>query len=277
VLPLVPPGVPNSLSLPAQELPTKKRVLFVDEPPQLNVLTRSRALPRRETPIEETLPLTESPRPALPPERTAPLLPPDLKELFAKAYEVDKTPKSVLEALRKSLSRHPGITLAECEDRGGYLYYRDRLYVPDLPELHAELVRSYHESAIAGHMKRARTYEALSRDYYWPGMLTYVERWVSNCHTCTRITASREARQGVLRPLPIPERAWKDVSMDFITHLPMCEGYNAILVVVCRLTKMKHFIPCNDTCDAEEVARLYLKYIWKLHGLPTTVVSDRGP
>ena len=108
-------------------------------------------------------------------------------------------------------------------------------------------------------------------------MLTYVERWVSNCHTCTRITASREARQGVLRPLPIPERAWKDVSMDFITHLPKSEGYDAILVVVCRLTKMKHFIACNDTCDAEEVSRLYLKYIWKLHGLPTTVVSDRGP
>ena len=65
--------------------------------------------------------------------------------------------------------------------------------------------------------------------------------------------------------------------MDFITHLPKSEGYDAILVVVCRLTKMKHFIACNDTCDAEEVSRLYLKYIWKLHGLPTTVVSDRGP
>jgi hypothetical protein len=118
----------------------------------------------------------EPPRPILPPERTAPLLPPDIKELFAKGYEVDKTPKSVLEALEKQQSRHPRITLAECENRGGYLYYRDRLYVPDYPELHAKLVRSYHESAIAGHMKRARTYEVLSRDYYWPGMLTYVER-----------------------------------------------------------------------------------------------------
>jgi hypothetical protein len=277
VLPLTPPRTPDLLPLPAQETPTEKRVRFVEEPLQLNFLTRSQALSRPETLPRETLAPTEPPRPALPPERTAPLLPPDIKELFAKGYEVDETPKSVLEALRKSYSRHPGITLAECEDRGGYLYYRDRLYVPDYPELHAELVRSYHESAIAGHMKRARTYEVLSRDYYWPGMLTYVERWVSNCHTCTRITASREARQGVLRPLPIPERAWKDVSMDFITHLPKSEGYDAILVVVCRLTKMKHFIACNDTCDAEEVSHLYLKHIWKLHGLPTTVVSDRGP
>ena len=64
--------------------------------------------------------------------------------------------------------------------------------------------------------------------------------------------------------------------MDFITHLPKSEGYDAILVVVCRLTKMKHFIPCYDTYDTEEVSCLYLEHIWKLHGLLTTVVSDRG-
>lgn len=65
--------------------------------------------------------------------------------------------------------------------------------------------------------------------------------------------------------------------MDFITHLPTSEGRDAILVVVDRLTKMRHFIACNDTCDAEEVAKLYVENIWKLHGLPSTVISDRGP
>jgi hypothetical protein len=65
--------------------------------------------------------------------------------------------------------------------------------------------------------------------------------------------------------------------MDFITHLTPSQGYDAILVVVDRLTKMRHFIPCKSTCGAEEVARLYTRYIWKLHGLPTTVISDRGP
>jgi transposase InsO family protein len=65
--------------------------------------------------------------------------------------------------------------------------------------------------------------------------------------------------------------------MDFIVQLPNCQGYNAILVVVDRLTKMKHFIPCKTTCNAEEVARLFVRYVWKLHGLPRTIVSDRGP
>ena len=65
--------------------------------------------------------------------------------------------------------------------------------------------------------------------------------------------------------------------MDFITHLPESHRYNAIIVVVDWLTKMKHFIPCRGTCDTEEVARLFIKYVWKLHGLPKTIISDRGP
>ena len=65
--------------------------------------------------------------------------------------------------------------------------------------------------------------------------------------------------------------------MDFVVHLPKSDSYDAILVVVCRLTKMKHFIACRDTCGADEVARLYLNNVWKLHGLPRTVISDRGP
>ena len=183
-------------------------------------------------------------RTILPPERTVPLLPPSIKDLVTDNYQTDPELLSILKALRTRQSRHNKITLSECVEHNGYLYYRDRLYVPHCPELHAELLRMYHESSVAGHMGRARTYEALSREYYWPGMLDYVERWIRNCHTCRRITSSREAKQGVLKPLPIPERAWQDLSMDFITHLPESSGYDAILVVVDRLTKMKHFIPC---------------------------------
>lgn len=65
--------------------------------------------------------------------------------------------------------------------------------------------------------------------------------------------------------------------MDFVTHLPVSRGYDAIMVIVDRLTKMRHFIPCKGTCDSEEAARLFIKYAWKLHGLLITIVSDRGP
>jgi hypothetical protein len=76
--------------------------------------------------------------------------------------------------------------------------------------------------------------------------------------------------------MPIPDGAWRHISMDFIVGLPWSNGYNAILVVVCRLTKMRHFIPCRDTCTAEQLADLYARHIFRIHGMPKTVVSDRG-
>ena len=63
---------------------------------------------------------------------------------------------------------------------------------------------------------------------------------------------------------------------DFITGLPWSNGFNALLVVVCRLTKMRHFISCWDTCTAEQLAELYACHIFRLHGLPKTIISDRG-
>ncbi|KAG0158110.1 hypothetical protein PDIDSM_5623 [Penicillium digitatum] len=202
-------------------------------------------------------------------ENNLPEPPSTIKDLLLEAYNQDKVVQSILEALDKNASRHPEITLADCERRGNYLYYRNRLYVPDNDELKAEILRLCHDKPTVGHPGRSKTYELL--------VYQYVSDWTKNCHTCRRITPAREVRQGILRQLPVPERAWQDISMDFITHLPLSYGYDAILVVVDRLTKMKHFIHCKGTCNAEEVARLYTRHVWKLHGLPNTVVSDRGP
>jgi transposase InsO family protein len=204
-------------------------------------------------------------------------LPLDVEPLMKSAYETDPNVESILKALDRGATRHPDITLADCERRGKYLYYKGKLYIPNHEQLRAELIRQCHDKPAAGHPGRDKNYELLSREYYWPGMFRSVAQWTRNCHTCSRINPSREARQGVLRPLPVPDRPWRDISMDFITHLTPSQGYDAILVVVDRLTKMRHFIPCKSTCGAEEVARLYTRYIWKLHGLPTTVISDRGP
>src|SRR5258706_6197675 len=103
-----------------------------------------------------------------------------------------------------------------------------------------------------------------------------VNRYIKNCHTCQRSRTSRHAPYGTLRPLPIPQSAWQDISMDFVTGLPWSKGKNAILVVVCRLTKMRHLIACWATITAEELACLYTKYVARIHGLPQSIVSDRG-
>jgi transposase InsO family protein len=210
-------------------------------------------------------------------DATSPEPPIAIKELFIAACQNDSLLQSILTALDNSEPRHPEITLADCSRSGEFLLFRGRLYVPDNDQLKAELLRLCHDGPASGHPGRSKTYELLSREYYWPGMYRYVGKWTHNCHICRRITPSRETRQGILRPLPVPDRAWQDISMDFITHLPLSQGYNAVLVVICRLTKMAHYISCKDTCNAKEVARLYAHHVWKLHGLPKTVVSDRGP
>jgi len=78
-------------------------------------------------------------------------------------------------------------------------------------------------------------------------------------------------------PNSIPEKAWTHISADFITKLPLAQGYDSILVVVDRFTKMAHFIPTTEKMSTKGLARLFRDNIWKLHGLPDSIISDRGP
>jgi len=78
-------------------------------------------------------------------------------------------------------------------------------------------------------------------------------------------------------PNSIPERPWTYISAEFITKLLLAQGYDSILVVVDRLTKMVHFIPTIEKTLVKGLARLFRDNIWKLHGLPESIISDRRP
>jgi len=104
-----------------------------------------------------------------------------------------------------------------------------------------------------------------------------VDRYVRSCAECQKSRTSRHASFRVLRPLSVPEKPWEDISMDFVTGLPECGGYDAIWVVVDRLSKMRHFVPCQTTIDARGLAEMFLKEVIRLHGVPRTIISDRGP
>jgi len=82
---------------------------------------------------------------------------------------------------------------------------------------------------------------------------------------------------GELQPIPVPETRWEVVSVDFIVELPEAHGYDAIMCVVDSLSKRAHFIPTNTTITSLGTARLFLANSWRLHGLPRSVISDRGP
>src|ERR1700738_5111744 len=107
-------------------------------------------------------------------------------------------------------------------------------------------------------------------------MRAFVKDYVCTCDTCARNKTPRHVPYRQLQPLPIPPGPWKSVSMDFIVQLPRSDGYDAIYMCVDRLTKMAHFIPMNTTVTAKETAQLFYQHIWKHHGFPTNIVSDRG-
>lgn len=83
------------------------------------------------------------------------------------------------------------------------------------------------------------------------------------------------ASPSLLQPLPVPDRAWSVVSLDFIEGLPNSDRKNSILVVVDHLTKYGHFFALSYTFTAKEVAREYLTHVYKLHGMPDSIISDR--
>ncbi|KAH0604507.1 uncharacterized protein H6S33_006884 [Morchella sextelata] len=182
-----------------------------------------------------------------------------VEELFSKAYQVDSFPNKILTMLRNGVRHSNKISLAECtEDNNGRLLYRGALYVPDDNDLRLRLLKEHHGKPSTGHPGRAKTLGLLNREYYWPQMRKYVDQYIRNCNVCTRSKAPCNAPYGVLRPMPITEGPWMDISMDFVTDLPESDGYNAILVVVDRLTKMRHLIPTTKEVDSKEVARLYI-------------------
>src|SRR5947207_9641219 len=107
-------------------------------------------------------------------------------------------------------------------------------------------------------------------------MRQYSNEYVQTRDTCARNKTPRHAPYGQLHPLPIPAGPWESVSMDYIVELPPSNGYDAVYVCVDRLTKMAHFCPTTSNITAEQTAQLYLQNIFKHHGLPNNIVSDRG-
>ena len=151
------------------------------------------------------------------------------------------------------------------------------MYVPKDEKLRAEIIRLHHNIPIGGHGGQWKTVELVTRNFWWPGVTKGVKQYVEGCDACQRNKNRTEQPAGKLMPNSIPEKPWTHILADFITKLPLAQGYDSILVVADRLTKMVHFIPTTEKTSAEGLARLFRDNVWKLHSLPESIISDRGP
>jgi hypothetical protein len=142
------------------------------------------------------------------------------------------------------------------------------------------LLKECHDSPLAGHGGAKRTTTFFKKSYYWPNLKDNAEKYVKTCLTCLTCQQNQtlnKKQAGLLQPLLIPERLWESVSMDFMVSSPPSRGFDTIMVVVDRFSKMAHFIPTRDEATAQETCRLFFTHIFKHHGLPKDIVSDRDP
>ncbi|GKB03805.1 transposon Tf2-1 polyprotein, partial [Tanacetum coccineum] len=159
----------------------------------------------------------------------------------------------------------------------GKLYHKERLVIPATSPWISQLLEEFHSSPNGGHSGFYRTYRRLASIIYWLGITKSVREFFRACDTCQRYKSSTLSPVGLLQPLPIPDSIWEDISIGFITGLPKSKGYEVILVVVDRLSKYCHFIPLKCPFTARSLAKVFLKEVIRLHGIPKSVLSDRDP
>jgi hypothetical protein len=157
------------------------------------------------------------------------------------------------------------------EDEQGTIWFKDRICVPDIESLCETILKEAHDSDYSIHPGSTKMYHDLKQKYWWYGL----KRDVAMCDVCKRVKAEHQRPAGLLHPLKIPESKCEEIGMDFITGLPRTQkGYDAIWVVVDRLTKLAHFILVKTTYKGSQLAELYMARNVCLHGVPKKIVSD---
>lgn len=212
----------------------------------------------------------------------------DVYDLIRESYVDDDQCWSILQwlstgddATKTQLSARVRARLHRYETRDGLLYYQvhpgdpPRLVVPNDEDLKYKLVYEVHDTPMAGHLGREKTYAGLSSSFWWPKMYKWVAHYVRTCDVCQRVKPSPHS-QAPLASLPVPSDCWRSVSLDFFFGLPRdAHGNNGVLVFVDRLSKMVHLAPVSDDVDGPTSAKLFVDLVFRHHGLPDSIVSDR--
>ena len=141
-----------------------------------------------------------------------------------------------------------------------------------------DIISDFHDSPYVGHVGINKTTALISRYYWWPGMVDEISTYVRTCHLCQKNKARQHKPSGALQPVELPHVPWECCTMDFITQLPRTtRGHDAIFVVVDKLTKYVHIIPTTTDVNAVGVAELFVNHVFKSHGIPAKIISDRDP
>ena len=199
----------------------------------------------------------------------------EILEKIKKARSKDEDVIRVVEEMKKM--RVKELQRNKWQMEGKLVLKEGKVYIPKNEELRAEIIQWYYDVPAAEYGGKWKIVELVTRNYWWLGVMRDVEKYVEGCNLCQRIKNKTEKVAGKLKLSEVPEKPWTYLIVDFITKLPIVAGKDAILVVCNRLSKMTHFVATTEGTLVEGLTRLFRDNVWKLYGLPESVVSDRGP
>jgi hypothetical protein len=152
----------------------------------------------------------------------------------------------------------------------------------DVPEEWQEtIIQQHHDDPVHGHPGITRTMELIRRNYEFPNMKDKVTSFIAKCADCQKNKHSTHAPYGEMQAMELPSKPWEDISMDFVTGLPVSRdpatqvSYNAILVVVCRHIKQVELSPFRNDFTAAQLAHIMNDRVFRHHGIPKSIISDR--
>jgi len=199
----------------------------------------------------------------------------DVLEKIKKARSKDEDVVRVVEEMKKVEVRE--LREDEWKLEEDLVLKEGKVYVPKDEELRAEVIQLHHDIPAAGHGGRWKTVELVTRNYWWPGVTRDVGKCVEECDLCQRMKNRIEELAGKLKLSEVPKKPWSHLTVDFIMKLLVVAEKDAVLVVCDRLSKIMYFVVTTEGTSVEGLVRLFRNNVWKLHRLPESVVSDRGP
>ncbi len=192
--------------------------------------------------------------------------------------EIDENCTLLREAIARDKTQYEDIKLKNCQTQNEILYHDSQLWVSFNELLQINLIREIHDQSSIDYSEILRTVKIIKRNYYWSSMRKTIDRYIQNCYVCQRSKTSRNKSNDLLQSLFISEQRWQDIAMNFIIDLSDSYDYNAILTVICRLLKERHYIFCiidDEDITAEKTAEMLIQWVYWTHDLSSFIVSDR--
>ena len=194
-----------------------------------------------------------------------------LEAIYLKAHN-DPTLSTMWDAVKNGT-----IYIKGYEEKEGHVWYKGHLVLSP-HSLHKEVViHELHDTPIGGHSSMLRTYKRIASNFYWVGMKWNTQNYVWQCDVCQQSKSDTLTPAGLLEMLPILDRVWEDMSMDFIEGLPTSNGFSIILVVLDRFSKYGHYIALKHPYSAKTITEAFVKEVLWLHSMSWSIMSDRNP